>query len=58
MGRCPHCGAGGDQACRPSCDGGYVEPVEVEEGGAPSPSIYHSEVNKDRTAREDRPCAE
>jgi hypothetical protein len=28
MGRCPYCGAGGDQACRPTCDGGYVEPPE------------------------------
>lgn len=53
MGRCPHCGAGSDQACRPSCDGGYVDPVEGD--GAPSPSIYHSEVNKDRTAKEDCP---
>lgn len=36
------------QACRTSA-ADLAEP--------PSPSIYHSEVNKDRTAKEDRPCA-
>lgn len=26
MNRCPFCGAGSEYACKPWCDGGYVEP--------------------------------
>lgn len=48
MNRCPYCGAGGDQPCRSTCDGGYVEEPEPCECGTCDECINEAEAAWER----------